>query len=62
MRVAPRTLGQVSRDSLPCSKKGRENKKQKTKNAVVPGKREREREREGESNKAVCECVCMHTL
>ena len=51
MRFALRTLGQVSRDSLPCSKKGKGQSDVFYK--VVPGKREKE------SNKTVCVCVCV---
>ena len=55
MRFAPRTLGQVSRYSLPCSKKGNgEN------DYFLHGCAREERERE--SNKQVCEYVCMRTL
>ena len=56
IRFAPRTLGQVSRYSLPCSKKGNgENYYFFTR--LCPG-----RDRERESNKQVCEYVCMRTL
>ena len=56
MRFAPRTLGQVSRYSLPCSKKGNgENY------SFLHGCAREERE-SNKSNKTVCEYVCMRTL
>ena len=48
MRFAPRTLGQVSRDSLPYSKKGKGQS-----NLFLHGCSREERE----SNTTVCECV-----
>ena len=55
MRFAPRTLGQVSRYSLPCSNKGNGGN-----DSFLHGCAREERERE--SNKTVCEYVCMRTL
>ena len=53
MRFAPRTLGQVSRDSFPCSKKG------KGQSSLFLHGCAREKR---ESYKTACECVCMRIL